>query len=376
MCGYANRIFVSLYLYNINRSSTKEILDLKQIAIFQSDLRVGGIQKALVNILNEIDYSEYSVDLYLFDNEEFFKLPDHKGLNVYYRKKWPFLNRLMYFSWILPFAKSVHDKKYDIAIDFNSYRNECAAATIRTDAKKRVMWIHNDAEVKKRNEWKYKVLWHFFKSKLKYYDEFAAVSPGIVDGFRRISGIYDKRITPIPNHIDTAEIYAKAEASIDFKTNPEHYNLCTMGRLCHQKGFDILIGYLAEVIKCRPDMRLFILGDGPDKDKLQKQIDDLGLREHIKLLGNQQNPFPYLECMDGFALCSRYEGQGIVIWEAKALGLELFISDNLEKYNPGIDGYRDLVDAISKAERKDKVRDDLVGYNSEIGERLRKVLEL
>ena len=56
----------------------------------------------------------------------------------------------------------------------------------------------------------------------------------------------------------------------------------------------------------------------------------------MTLLGNQPNPFPYMDRMDGFVLTSRYEGQGMVIWEAKALGLPLYLSKNLEAYNPGV----------------------------------------
>ena len=48
---------------------------MKQIAIFQSDLRVGGIQKALINILREIDYTRCQVDLYLYDEGSFFDMP-------------------------------------------------------------------------------------------------------------------------------------------------------------------------------------------------------------------------------------------------------------------------------------------------------------
>jgi hypothetical protein len=43
-------------------------------------------------------------------------------------------------------------------VDFNSYRNECSVGAARVRAKKRVMWIHNDVEIKRRNEWKYRVL--------------------------------------------------------------------------------------------------------------------------------------------------------------------------------------------------------------------------
>lgn len=350
---------------------------MKKIAIFQSDLKVGGIQKALINILNEIDYSRCEVDVYLFDQDCFFQLPAHENLRVFFLKPYFWMNRLVYFNFLRRFVPVLKtDKVYDVAIDFNSYRNECAVGALTVRAKKRVMWIHNDVEIKKRNEVKYRILWHFFKKKLLCYDEFAAVSPGIIDGFRRTAGIYDKPITAIPNHIDTDEIFRKVREPIAFETDPAYYNLCTMGRICHQKGFDILMGYLAQVVRRRPDLRLYLLGDGPDREKLERQIKELGLEQTVTLLGNQANPFPYLDQMDGFVLTSRYEGQGLVIWEAKTLGLEIFLPENLEKYNPSIPSRPDLVEALASAQRRDKHYDDLQDYNRAIKESLAKVLGL
>ena len=356
---------------------------MKKIAIFQSDLRVGGIQKALVNILGELEGEDCTVDLYLFDGDqeadEFFRLPAWENLHVIRLKPYPFLSRLVYFGLLRRFAPvAVRDTAYDVAIDFSSYRAECAVGAINARAKKRIMWIHNDVEIKRRNERKYRILWHFFKGKLRCYDEFCAVSPGIIEGFRRCSGIWDKPVTAIPNHIDTGEIFAKMDAPIDFAPDPAEYNLCTMGRLCHQKGFDILLELFARAAEQRRDLHLYILGDGPDREKLTAQIARLGLTERVTLLGNQANPFPYLKKMDGFTLTSRYEGQGLVIWEAKAVGLPLFIARNLEKYNPGIPGIEpeDLPAAFVSARRQEKRADDLADYNAAIGASLRRVLGL
>ena len=81
--------------------------------------------------------------------------------------------------------------------------------------------------------------------------------------------------------------------------------------------------------------------------------------------------------MDGFVLTSRYEGQGMVIWEAKALGLPLYISKNLELYNPGITGYDDMVGALLQAQKcTGKTYDDLAVYNNAISAQIRKILEL
>lgn len=354
---------------------------MKKIAIFQSDLRVGGIQKALVNILSELDSAEYAIDLYLFDadeGEEFFALPERENLRVIRLKAYPFLSRLVYFGLLRRFVPvAVRDEDYDVAVDFSSYRMECAVGAAVARAKKRIMWIHNDVEIKKRNEFKYRVLWHFFKGKLRCYDAFCAVSPGIIDGFRRVSGITDKPIYSIPNHIDTAEIFAKMDEPIDFSPAPENFNLCTMGRLCHQKGFDILLDHFSRAAREREDLHLYILGDGPDREKLTAQISRLGLEKRVTLLGNQSNPFPYLKKMDGFTLTSRYEGQGLVIWEAKAVGLPLFIADNLEKYNPGIPGIalEELPDAFVAAKKGEKTPDALTDYNAAIGATLREVLQ-
>ena len=202
-----------------------------------------------------------------------------------------------------------------------------------------------------------------------------AVSPGIVEGFRRVSGIQDKPITPISNHIDTGEIFRKAKLPVDFAVDPAKLNLCSVGRICHQKGYDLLMGYLAQVKKVRSDFHFYLIGDG--RGALEAQIRELGLEDCVTLLGNQANPFCYMDRMDGFVLTSRYEGQGMVIWEAKALGLPLYISKNLEAYNPGVTGCGDMVRALAAAEKPEKkIYDDLSDYNGEITRRANIVLGL
>ncbi len=352
---------------------------MKKIAIFQSDLRVGGVQKALLNILNEIDYSEYSVDLFLFDREHFFDLPEKPNLKIIYLKPFFRMNRMVYFNILKKMFKieNLPDCEYDIAIDFNSYQNDCSIGALSVKAKKRVMWIHNDVEIKLKNEKKYRILWHFFNKKLHYFDEFCAVSPGIIEGFRKISGIYDKKITSIPNHVDANEIFRKSEIPLEnFEVDESKYNLCSVGRICHQKGFDILMEHLKNIKSKRDNLHFYLIGDGPDREKLEEQIANLGLKNDVTLLGNQPNPFNYMNKMDGFVLTSRYEGQGIVTIEAKALGLALFIPPHLEKYNPSVPSVADIEGAIINAEKKDKIRDDLSEYNSAIGKSLTEVLTI
>lgn len=352
---------------------------MKHIAFFQTDLQVGGAQKSLVNVLKELGRQDCQVDLYLYDNKEsFFDDPGNPRLRVYHCP--PFfhsLDRFLPFGLVRKLAKDVTEgREYDVAADFNSYRNECAVGVVKARAKKRVMWIHNDVEIKLENEPKYKVLWHFFKGKFRHFDAFAAVSPGIIPGFRRKTGI-EKEIVTLPNYIDTEEIFRKRDLPCPLEVDPSKLNLCSVGRLCHQKGYDLLLDDLAKVKERRQDFHMYFIGDGPDRQRLTEQAERLGLTGYVTFLGNQTNPFNYMDRMDGFVLTSRYEGQGMVIWEAKALGLPLYISKNLEAYNPGVEGTEDMVAALSAAQKPAaKTPDDLKDYNNAITRSLLKLLDL
>lgn len=353
---------------------------MKRIAFFQTDLQVGGAQKSLMNVLKALGEQECEVDLYLYDNKEsFFDWPENPRLKVYHCPPFFFsLDRFIPFGLVRKLAKDVTEgREYDVAADFNSYRNECAVGVVKAKAGKRVMWIHNDVEIKLRNEPKYKVLWHFFKGKFRHFDAFAAVSPGIIPGFRRKTGIQDKEIVTLPNYIDTEEIFRKRDLPCGLAVDPDKLNLCSVGRLCHQKGYDLLLNDLAEVKKTRQDFHMYFIGDGPDRQALTEQAERLGLTGYVTFLGNQANPFNYMNLMDGFVLTSRYEGQGMVIWEAKALGLPLYISKNLEAYNPGIQGTEDIVRALCEAKKPvNKTPNDLKDYNDAITRSLLTLLEL
>lgn len=344
---------------------------MRRIAFFQTDLRVGGVQKSLINVIKALgEREDCQVDLYLYDNAgSFFDWPDNPRVTVYHCPAFFFsLDRVLPFALVRRLAGDVtQGRKYDVAADFNSYRNECAVGALKADAKKRVMWIHNDVEIKLKNEVKYKVLWHFFKGKFRHFDGFAAVSPGIIAGFRRKTGLAGKEIAVVPNYIDTEEIFRKRSLPCELRVDPQKLNLCTVGRLCHQKGYDILLDDLALVKEKRQDFHMYFIGDGPDRQALTARAGQLGLSEYVSFLGNQPNPFNYMHQMDGFVLTSRYEGQGMVIWEAKALGLPLYISKNLEAYNPGIEGIEDIPSALIAAKKPEKKEpDDLRAYNDAI----------
>ena len=351
---------------------------MKRIAFFQDNLDVGGIQKSIMNLLMNFDYEHYQVDLYLSDAKSFWEVNFPPQLHVKYLRHIPRLYAFMPFDIarkLVTLDFSDVTEPYDVAIDFNSYQFSCALGALTVPAKRRVMWIHNNVRVKLENEWKYQILWHYFKDKFKYYDEFVGVSQGVIEPFQECSGMYDKKYTVIQNTIDTREIYEKAAAETDFQVDESKLNFVAIGRLCHQKAYDIMLDDFSELVRRRDDVHLYIIGDGDKRLLLEYQRDSLGLTDYVTFLGQKTNPFVYMDKMDAFVSTSRYEGQPLNVMEAKALGLPLYCTKNLEIYSEGLEGYEDLVGALEKAERVEKKRDDLQAYNSEIIRRVKRLAE-
>lgn len=99
--------------------------------------------------------------------------------------------------------------------------------------------------------------------------------------------------------------------------------LISVGRLVRRKGYDYLITALSEIKD--PNVKLIILGEGPEKEKLIKLTKELNLEGRVILPGfvDEQKKFQYLECSDMYVLSSVHEGFGIVLQEAMQVGLPI-----------------------------------------------------
>lgn len=110
-----------------------------------------------------------------------------------------------------------------------------------------------------------------------------------------------------------------------------------IGRLRCEKGQIILIEAMAEVLKFFPSVQLVLIGDGPDWSMLRNRIDELGLRDNVRMLGSmsQDDVFRHLSVMDLMAVPSLFEGFGLVAAESMAAGLPVVGSD--------VDGLAELI---------------------------------
>lgn len=151
-------------------------------------------------------------------------------------------------------------------------------------------------------------------------------------------GLQD-RYTVIPTGIDL-EPYLSADGS-DLRTRKNWQNdivLVSIGRLAPEKNWETLLRAAATVYRDRSDLRLVLIGDGPDKAVLQDLAAELGTAERVTFTG--ELPFSqvpsYLKAADLFGFTSVTETQGLVTMEAMAAGLPVVAVDG--------SGTRDIVD--------------------------------
>lgn len=132
------------------------------------------------------------------------------------------------------------------------------------------------------------------------------------------AGVPAERTVVIPNPIDLAAVAARAEGPCPYPDGERP--LVAAGRLLPVKGFDLLLPAFARVVRGRPDVRLHLLGEGPERPALEARARDLGLEGRVVFEGFRDNPYPYLRHAALLVLSSRYEGFPNAVLEALALG--------------------------------------------------------
>jgi len=111
----------------------------------------------------------------------------------------------------------------------------------------------------------------------------------------------------------------KSEKRSELGLGKDDFVCATVGRLVPVKGHKYLIEAIQKMVKIIPYAKFLFIGDGDLKPQLLKQIDSLGLRDNIFLLGARSDIAEILNCTDIFLLPSLNEGFGIVLVEAMAM---------------------------------------------------------
>ena len=157
----------------------------------------------------------------------------------------------------------------------------------------------------------------------------------------------------IHNGIDTekfrfSEAY-RAEIRQKYDIDDDTLVIGHVGRLMYQKNQEFLIRIMADMKKRGIRARLLLVGEGEDRNKLEKLVKDNNLTEYVIFCGQQKETEKYYSAFDVFAMPSHYEGLPIVGIEAQASGLPCIFSDKIDRQVLLID-QADMIDLNSGAE--------------------------
>lgn len=150
-----------------------------------------------------------------------------------------------------------------------------------------------------------------------------------------------------------------AEPYADGALVPRRSVVLAAGRLSREKGFDLLLDAWYRLAPQRPGWRLRILGEGPERQRLERQVRELGLEDLIELPGRVSDMDAELRAASVFVLPSRFEGFPNALLEAMAAGCRCIAFDCptgpreiLERLGDGIlvpaGDLRRLTDAVAK----------------------------
>jgi len=163
-------------------------------------------------------------------------------------------------------------------------------------------------------------------------DRLVGNSPSVVDFYREL-GVPDDKLVCIPNGIEIpadpiGDLAARRQALLqELQLPPDAFVAGYIGRLAKQKRVEDLIWAVETLRQIRPKLFLVIVGDGPERERLENFSRDVGCSEHVRFLGHREDARRWLRLFDVFCLASSFEGMSNSLMEAMSVGLPVIASD-------------------------------------------------
>ena len=339
----------------------------KKIIFVSQALWIGGIETALVNLINKLDYNKYDVTCLITQNyvdmaerltkncrlivadrcslvtftkpykfKKLYKiLEEPQGATRFRRFIWRVLNILfkalemhLYAGYI---KEQLKDESFDTAI---IYSDRVAEITVKAiNAKKFLMFYHHGAMRKEYHD----------RYGYKKSEKIIAVSDNIAKKLKAYRKKYAKKIVTVNNIVDIDSIIDKSKEPIEEDLFSENtFNIVSCGRLAPVKGLNFAIEAIARLVEeGYTDINWYIVGGGPIQEDIRKQIASRKMEKHIFMLGMKNNPYPYIKKCDLFIQPSIFEGYSLSIMEAKILGTPILASYAAaeNQIENGVDGF-------------------------------------
>lgn len=293
-----------------------------KICVVIPSLAGGGAERVAVTVLSALDASRYQRVLYLFSAEGvyFDRLDPRVQVVVAQQVGW--VARMRELAAFLRAARP------DIVMPFLSYFITATAARL-AGVRGRVVFNQgtpttgflNDPDFSWRGPLRRRAFAALTRFFYKRADAVVVTSAGVGDDLVIRYGVPRAKIRVLHNPVDLDSIATMAKASIaDAGLSTSRPVIVAAGRLAAVKNYSLLIDAVAELTPRIP-VDAWILGAGDERDRLARRAAGKGLKDAVRFLGFQANPWRFIARANAFVLTSTYEGFGNVLIEAMACGV-------------------------------------------------------
>ena len=294
-------------------------MNKNKIFIILPSLRLGGSENFVITLISSLDKSKFDISLLLVNTNDSrdIKLPKHIDLIDLRSSK----VRYSFFKIL----KYVYRKKPHILFSTVSHLN-LYLSILKYFLPRSVKVIARETNTisKRYLDQPYpKIFKNLYKIFYNNIDIFVAQSRHMANDLENFK-VVGSKIQVIYNPVDVEKIKTLSmEPCIEFRR--DCIKLLSVGSLVYQKGHDILLRALAGVDL---DFHLIVLGDGHLRSGLIALSEELGLKNKVDFLGQDQNPYRFMENADYLVLSSRYEGLPNVVLESHSCGLPVICLDS------------------------------------------------
>lgn len=296
----------------------------KSVLFFLENLKEGGAEKVLRDLVNHMDQTKYAITVQTVWPCDADRL---LAPGIRYRTTYPEKNKFNQQRYRaeaeLGILYRLHVKDdYDIECAYLEMGPTKVLASSTNKKAKKLAWVHCDLTkaVKDPQNFAQKTSAWYEK-----YDQIVCVSQSVKKSFDEL---FQTRFesTVLYNVIDDAAIREKALLPQD-RRQKRRFTVLSAGRFTAQKRFMRLLHVHRKLLDEGLAHDLWILGDGPEREKLEQYVVENGLQDSVWMPGFIENPYPYMAEADLLACSSVYEGYSTFMTEGVILGKPIVTTD-------------------------------------------------
>lgn len=303
---------------------------MKKILIMNNLISGGGVEKVMVNLANNLPENEYKITILTPDfDSEFYNYYD-KSVDYWHINKKQFksssfifrkINNLLKKIYRLKMIHLINTNNFDIAISIKE--GSIMKFISELNVPKKIAWVHVDYSVFHWTKGSFKLGQEL--ECMKKFEHVICVSNCVKESVIKTIGDPGNLIFKA-NPIDEKDILIKSVEDVTYNYQDASPLFMSVGRLCEEKGYDILLNVCKKLNERGYKYRLDIIGDGEERKSLEYLIENNQLH-NIRLLGSKANPYKYLKYADWFISTSRAEGYSLVTQEAAILSIPIIATD-------------------------------------------------